>query len=171
MDKKKGKGVSRRDFIKYAGAGTIAAGMGPAFLFPERAAAQQKTLKILQWSHFVPAWDEWFNKTYTKQWGEKNNTNVIVDNINLVDLPARGAAEAQAQKGHDLFMFLSPPAAYENQTLDMTHVYQEVEKKHGKKIDLAHKSTYNPKTKRYFAPDRSSCRASSRPPGRRGSCP
>jgi multiple sugar transport system substrate-binding protein len=33
----------------------------------------------------------------------------------------------------------------------MTHVYQEVEKKHGKKIDLAHKSTYNPKTKKYFA--------------------
>jgi multiple sugar transport system substrate-binding protein len=48
-------------------------------------------------------------------------------------------------------MFLSPPASYEQQTLDMTHVYQEVEKKHGKKIDLAHKSTYNPKTKRYFA--------------------
>ena len=33
----------------------------------------------------------------------------------------------------------------------MTHVYQEVEKKHGKKIELAHKSTYNPKTKKYFA--------------------
>src|SRR5215471_1701948 len=133
MKEKKGKGVSRRDFIKLTTAGSIAAGiggMGTTFLFPERAAAQQKTLKILQWSHFVPAWDEWFNKTYTKQWGEKNNTNVIVDNINLVDLPARGAAEAQAQKGHDLFMFLSPPAAYENQTLDMTHIYQEVEKKH-----------------------------------------
>ena len=27
----------------------------------------------------------------------------------------------------------------------------EVEKKHGKKIDLAHKSTFNPKTKKYFA--------------------
>jgi multiple sugar transport system substrate-binding protein len=48
-------------------------------------------------------------------------------------------------------MFLSPPAAYEPQVLDMTHVYQEVERKHGKKIDLAHKSTYNPKTKKYFA--------------------
>src|SRR5260370_11639019 len=33
----------------------------------------------------------------------------------------------------------------------MTHVYAEVEKKHGKKIDLGHKSTYNPKTKKYFA--------------------
>jgi multiple sugar transport system substrate-binding protein len=150
-DKKRGQGVSRRDFIKYAGAGAVAAGIGPAFLFPERAAAQQKTLKILQWSHFVPAWDEWFNKKYTVEWGQKNNTNVVVDNINLVDLKARAASEAQAQKGHDLFMFLSPPASYENQTLDMTHVYQEVEKKHGKKIDLAHKSTFNPKTKRYFA--------------------
>jgi multiple sugar transport system substrate-binding protein len=33
----------------------------------------------------------------------------------------------------------------------MSHVYQEVEKKHGKKIDLAHKSTFNPKTKKYYA--------------------
>jgi len=151
MAKKRGLGVSRRNFMKLAGAGSVAAGMGSAFLFPERAAAQQKTLKILQWSHFVPAWDKWFNETYTKDWGQKNNTNVIVDNINLVDLKTRASAEISAQKGHDLFMLLSPPAAYEKQVIDMTHVYQEVEKKWGKKIDLAHKSTYNPKTKKYFA--------------------
>jgi multiple sugar transport system substrate-binding protein len=151
-DRKKGTGVSRRDFMKIAGTGGIAAGtLGPAFLFPERAAAQQKTLRILQWSHFVPAYDQWFNNTLAKQWGEKHNTNVIVDNINLTDLNTRAASEAQAKKGHDIFMFLSPPAAYEKQVLDMTHVYQEVEKKHGKKIDLAHKSTFNPKTKKYFA--------------------
>src|SRR5579864_2115278 len=151
-DEKKGKGVSRRDFIKIAGAGGVAAGsLGPAFLFPERAAAQQKALKILQWSHFVPAYDTWFDGTFAKQWGEKHNTNVVVDHINLVDLNTRAASEAQAKKGHDLFMFLSPPAAYENQVIDMTHVYQEVEKKHGKKIDLAHKSTFNPKTKKYYA--------------------
>ena len=151
MAKKKRQNISRRDFVKVAGAGALAAGLGPAFLFPERALAQQKTLKILQWSHFVPAYDTWFNGTFTKEWGQKNNTNVVVDNINLVDLGTRAASEVSAKKGHDLFMFLSPPAAYENVTLDMTHVYQEVEKKHGKKIDLAHKSTYNPKTKKYFA--------------------
>src|SRR6185312_13664524 len=151
-DKKKGKGVSRRDFIKLAGASGIAAGaLGPAFLFPERAAAQQKTLKIAQWSHFVPAYDTWFDNTFCKQWGQKHNTNVVVDHINLNELPARAASEVSAKKGHDLFMFLSPPAAYEKQVLDMTHVYQEVEKKHGKKIDLAHKSTFNPKTKKYYA--------------------
>src|SRR6201996_972065 len=151
MKEKKGKGVSRRDFIKIAGMGGVAGTLGPAFLFPERAAAQQKTLKILQWSHFVPAYDEWFNKKFAKEWGDKHNTNVVVDNINLVDLNTRAASEAQAKKGHDLFMFLSPPAAYENQVIDMSHVYQEVEKKHGKKIDLAHKSTFNPKTKKYYA--------------------
>jgi multiple sugar transport system substrate-binding protein len=151
-EEKKGKGVSRRDFIKIAGAGGIAAGaLGPAFLFPERAAAQQKTLKILQWSHFVPAYDTWFDGTFAKQWGEKHNTNVVVDHINLTDLNTRAASEAQAKKGHDIFMFLSPPAAYEKQVIDMSHVYQEIEKKHGNKIDLAHKSTYNPKTKKYFA--------------------
>ena len=152
MKKTKNKGgMSRRDFVKVTGTGAFAAGVGANFLFPARAAAQQKTLKIIQWSHFVPAWDKWFNETYVKEWGAKNNTNVIVDNINLVDLPARAASEVSAKKGHDLFMFLSPPAAYEPQVVDMTHVYADVEKKHGKKIDLAHKSTYNPKTKKYFA--------------------
>jgi len=151
MAKKRSMGISRREFVKFAGTTALAAGLGPAFLFPERALAQQKTLKILQWSHFVPAFDTWFNGSFTKEWGQKNNTNVVVDNINLVDLATRAASEVSAKKGHDLFMFLSPPAAYENVTIDMSPVYQEVEKKHGKKIELAHKSTYNPKTKRYFA--------------------
>ena len=151
MAKKRKNGMTRREMIKTAGVAGLAAGIGPGFLFPERALAQRKTLAICQWAHFVPAWDKWFNETYTKQWGEKNNVEVKVDNVNLVDLPAKGATEASAKKGHDLFMFLSPPAAYEKQVIDMTHVYQEVEKKHGKKIELAHKSTYNPKTKKYYA--------------------
>jgi multiple sugar transport system substrate-binding protein len=151
MSKKRNRGLTRREFAKLTGASALATGVGANFLFPARAAAQQKTLKIIQWSHFVPAWDTWFNGTYTKEWGQKHDTNVIVDNINLVDLPARAASEVSAKKGHDLFMFLSPPASYEPQVIDMTHVYQDVEKKHGKKIDLAHKSTYNPKTKKYFA--------------------
>jgi len=153
MARKKKHGLSRRDFIKLTGAGTLAAGVGggPFFLFPERAQAQQKTLKILQWSHFVPDYDKWFDGVFTKEWGQKNNTNVIVDHINLNEIPARAAAEVAAQKGHDLIMFLSPPAAYEKHAIDHKEVYQEVERKHGKVIPLGHKSTYNPKTKKYFA--------------------
>ncbi len=45
----------------------------------------------------------------------------------------------------------TPPAAYEKQVVDLGDVYAEVQKKHGKAIDLAIKSTFNPKTKKYFA--------------------
>jgi multiple sugar transport system substrate-binding protein len=151
-NKKQMKGISRRDFLKTSSAATLAAaGMGTTFLFPERSAAQQKTLKIIQWSHFVPGYDKWFDNTYTKEWGQKHNTNVVVDHISIGEINARAAAEVSAKKGHDLFMFLSPPAAYENQVVDHTEVYQQIEKKHGKAIELGHKSTFNPKSKKYFA--------------------
>src|SRR5215475_14534813 len=149
MANKNTRGWTRRDFVKTVGTGAVVAGVASGL--PRPARAQQKTLKIAQWTHFVPEYDKWFDNEFTKAWGQKNNTQVIVDHINLNELPARAAAEVSAKKGHDLFMFLSPPAAYEQQVIDMSHVYQEIEKKHGKKIDLAHKSTYNPKTKKYYA--------------------
>ena len=140
---------SRREIIKTAGAAGVAASVGPFFhVNPARAA---KTLKILQWSHFVPGYDKWFNNEYTKEWGKKNDTEVTVDNINLGLIPSRAAAEVSAQKGHDLVMFLAPPSVYEEQVVDLTDVYAECEKKHGKPVDLAVKSTYNPRTKKYFA--------------------
>src|SRR4051812_34574429 len=85
--------LTRRSFMKLAGGGALLTGaLGPHFLFPQRAMAQRRTLKILQWSHFVPAYDAWFNGTFAKQWGEQHNTNVVVDNINLVDLNTRAAS-------------------------------------------------------------------------------
>jgi multiple sugar transport system substrate-binding protein len=118
---------------------------------PHLARAAMKKLRILQWVHFVPAYDEWFNKKYVVEWGQKNDTDVTVDNIGIAGINARAAAEISAQKGHDLFLFNWPPPSFEEQTVDMKDVYQELEKKFGKPIDLAVKSTYNPKTRKYFA--------------------
>jgi multiple sugar transport system substrate-binding protein len=118
---------------------------------PERAQAQQKTLKILQWSHFVPGFDKWFDGVFAKQWGQKHDTNVMVDHITAREVNARGAAEVSARKGHDLFLFQFPPASYEKQVIDLTDVYQEVERKHGQTIPLGHRSTFNPRTKKQFA--------------------
>jgi len=140
------RGISRREFVQAAG--TVAAG---SLIFPVRGHAQQKTLKICQWSHFVPGYDKWFDGVFCKEWGAKHNTQVIVDHIAIGEINARAAAEVAAKKGHDLFMFLSPPAAYEKQVIDHAELYQEVERKWGKTNDLGHKSTYNPKTKKHFA--------------------
>src|SRR5438067_11566025 len=59
--------LTRRDAMKTAGAAAVAASVGPFFhVSPARAA---RTLKILQWSHFVPGYDKWFNNEDTKEWG------------------------------------------------------------------------------------------------------
>jgi len=143
--------ASRRNFIKAVGGSALATGIGANIIVPGRARAARKTLKILQWVHFVPAYDAWFNSERIKDWGEKNDTDVIVDNIHTAGIPSRARAEVSAQRGHDLFLFNWPPPAFEDQVVDMSDVYQECERRVGKPIDLAIKSTYNPKTKKYFA--------------------
>ena len=146
--------IGRREFVKQAGTAALAAGLMGAGLAPGGARAQEKTLKIIQWSHFVPAYDAWFDGTFCKEWGQKHSTQVIVDHIGIMgmgDINARAAAEVSAQRGHDLFLFLSPPAAYEKQVIDHAEIYQAVEKRWGKAIDLGVKSTLNPRTKKYFA--------------------
>ena len=141
--------MTRREFIKVVGTGAL--GVGVAGAIPRAARAQEKTLRIIQWSHFVPGYDKWFDGKFTKEWGEKNGTKVTVDHISIGEINARAAAEASAGSGHDLFMFLSPPAAYIDKVIDHAEIYQEVERRHGKAIDLAVKSTYSPSAKKYFA--------------------
>jgi len=98
MAKPSGRPITRRKFVKLTGGAAAAAGMTSAFLFPQRALAQQRTLKIVQWSHFVPGYDKWFDGVFTKEWGAKHNTNVTVDHIATAEIPARAAAEVAAKK-------------------------------------------------------------------------
>jgi len=145
--------ISRRALVAGAGAALTLTALPAAACRPreKQAAPARKTLKILQWSHFIPAFDRWFDGVYTKQWGERNSTEVIVDHMASTEVAARGAAEVAARKGHDLFLFLSPPAAYEEQVIDHRSVIERVRKKHGNMIPLAERSTHNPKTGKYFA--------------------
>src|SRR4029450_9855864 len=139
MRRKSTRKLSRRELVKSAGA-ALTLGAIPALTCGRREkqpASAKKTLRILQWSHFIPAYDRWFDGVYTKQWGEKNGITVTVDHMAATEVAARGAAEVAARKGHDLFLFLSPPAAYEKETIDHKDVYDAVEKKHGKKNGLA----------------------------------
>jgi len=148
VQEKNVKSVSRRDFIKAAGAGVVATGLGANIIIPGRARAGRKTLKIIQWDHFVPSYKKWY-ETYIKEWGEKNDTEVTNEwaFARAMDI---AAAEVKAQKGHDLFMFTITPAPFEDHVIDHREIYQECEKRYGKAIPLAIKSTYNPRTKKYF---------------------
>jgi multiple sugar transport system substrate-binding protein len=158
--------VTRRDLLRRAAAGAIVlvyGGLGaktavagaPKF----RGRELKGTLRILQWSHFVPAYDGWFDNQYTKRWGQANDTEIIVDHVNQADLPGRVAAEAAAGKGHDLVALLAPAPQYEDRVIDHKEIVQEVRKKRGKMADVCHRSAYNPRTKKwhgfpdFYAPD------------------
>jgi len=142
------KRVTRREFLKIAAAGA-AASMWPYVNVPS-VWAQRRRLTILHWSHFVPAFDTWFDGTYTKEWGRTNDVEVVVDHIPFGQIPARAAAEVAARSGHDLYQHISPAASLEPETEDMTDVVEPLMKKYGM-IELAKRSTYNPKTKKWFA--------------------
>jgi multiple sugar transport system substrate-binding protein len=154
-----GSTLTRGDLLRRGTAAAFAVGMfgglsEKAFGFygPLRFAGKQLSgeLKILQWIHFIPQYDPWLDGTYAKQWGEKNDVEVKIDHINNALLPATGASEVAAQSGHDLYQFLSPPSSFQKQVIPLNDIVQEVTKKLGPMTRVAQRSTYNPKTKKYF---------------------
>src|SRR5919197_143970 len=149
--------LTRRQLLRRAGAGAAAAGVfgaGAPYAFagplPYRHKQLKGDLRILQWAHFVPAYDQWFDNTWIKQWGQKNDVDVHVDHINNALLFSTGSSEVAAQSGHDLFQFLSPPSSFQKQVIPLDDIVQEVTRKLGKPTDVAYRSMYNPRTKQYF---------------------
>src|SRR5215475_8678938 len=144
---------TRRQFLLKGGtlvaAGVAAAATGPT-VFTRGAAAADKTLRILQWSHFVPAYDKWFDP-FAKEWGAKHGIEVTVDHVGFADVVPRATAEVAAQSGHDLHMFIGLASAFEEHVIDLKEVVGTLEKKYGKQVELAYRSTYNPFTKKQFA--------------------
>jgi multiple sugar transport system substrate-binding protein len=139
-------------------AGVAAATMGAAglaapyaFAGPHRFTGRWLAgdLSIVQWAHFVPRYNAWF-RTWAQAWGEQNDVEVTVDLEVYTLLPQLAAAEAKARRGHDIFGFLSPPARYEEHVIDHSAIVREVERTSGPYGELGRKSTYNPRTKRFF---------------------
>jgi multiple sugar transport system substrate-binding protein len=132
--------VSRRGFLKVAGVG--AAGSSLIEMVSARQAPAQikgTTLRILQWSHFIPAYDTWFDTKFTKEWGDKNGVKVRVDHIPHLELPARMAAEFAAGAGHDIIMNGSSilTRLYHKSLADLSDIYGGIGKKHGGWIPAA----------------------------------
>lgn len=143
--------ITRREFVKAAGIGVIAAGAGPTIFIPRQARGASKELKILVWSHFVPRFDKEFYDPFAKKWGETHGVNVTVDHIGLAELPSRTAAEVAAGQGHDLIEWIAPPSQFEPSVLDLSDLVKEAEKKFGQQHPLCRRSSYNPNSKKFYA--------------------
>lgn len=158
-------GMSRRRFVQLAGGlfvatacggrGTETGGPGgdvaPAPSSSILSPSQQLSgdLRILQWSHFVPRHDEWFDP-FATAWGEEVGVNVSVDHIDLAELGTRLSAEIAAGEGHDLVELLSPPSAFEPSVLDLTDLNEEARRRFGQQTELCTRSSFNPTTGKFY---------------------
>lgn len=156
--------LDRREFLRLAAAGAVSATAGVACSSGSGAGGKAKAaadrndggaarrqLRIAQWSHFVPAYDAWFDNEYVKRWGEEHDVDVLVDHLPLDELPIRGDAEAAAKRGHDLFWFINPRAGLEDEVIDHREIVDEVTAKLGKMTPHVERSIFNPKTNKFFA--------------------
>ena len=148
MPKSSTRKITRRHFIRSTAA---AAAAGPFFTFSDRALDGRKPLRIAKWAHFLPEYDVWFKAVLARDWANKRGTNVIVDLIPVEEVCARAREEITAGKGHDLLMFPWPPAEYSEHVLDLADVYQTVSFQYGDIPQLAYKSTFDLRSKKYFA--------------------
>src|SRR2546430_3214534 len=126
--------VSRRGFLKVTGAG-VAGGTLAAMLDAHQAPAQIRgaTLRMFQWSHFIPAYDTWFDMKLTKEWGGQKRVKVRGDQIPQRELPGHVAAEYAAGAGHDIIMNGSSilTRLYYKSLADISDIYDAAGKKHG----------------------------------------
>ncbi|MDE2148570.1 MAG: extracellular solute-binding protein [Gammaproteobacteria bacterium] len=81
-----------------------------ALKFPQQFPAGTR-LTITQWSHFVPRYDQWFDR-YAQDWGQANNVKVTVNHINLADLSSSLSSAIAAGKGSTLYEMVAPPPAF-----------------------------------------------------------
>lgn len=142
-------GITRRRLIQATGAAGLAAIAAPLFPF-STAYAAERTLKLLQWSHFVPTYDKWFDQ-FAKDWGEKNNVKVTVDHISIADLVTTTSSEMSANSGHDLIELGSEAAAFSPSVLDMADINQEVAKTCGPEFYASTRVSYNPVVKEWYS--------------------
>jgi multiple sugar transport system substrate-binding protein len=131
--------VSRRRFLEIGGAG-VAAGSLLTMLDARQAPAQIKgtNLRMLLWSHYVPAYDVWFDK-FAKEWGDKTGVKVRVDHMPHLELPARYAAEFAAGSGHDLIYFVGQilTGQYYRNLVDLSDIAEGLGKKYGGWLDTS----------------------------------
>ncbi len=128
--KKSREGLRRRDLLK----GSLAAGVALAapVVFSRSASAQQASvLKVVQWKHFVPDYDRWF-ETFAREFGEKNKCKVEVDYVDTADLPTAIAADISRRGGHDVFHLNGTGAwLYDNVSVDVTDVANRLGREFG----------------------------------------
>jgi len=105
--------------------------------------AQDVEISLLQWSHFVPRYDEWFDE-YAADWGEENGVGVTVVHIALSELNGNLAAAIDAGDGPTLIELLFSPASFIEGLHDLSDVNAQAQELYGDILSTCSATSYLP---------------------------
>ncbi|MGD2078877.1 MAG: extracellular solute-binding protein [Chloroflexota bacterium] len=100
-------------------------------------------LSILQWSHFVPQYDTWFDP-FAEDWGKANGVDVSVDHINLAELNAAAAAAIDAGEGPTLIELNLAAANFVEGVRDLTNLNMRAQEEFGPQAETCTANSYLP---------------------------
>ena len=112
--------------------------------------AEGTEISLLQWSHFVPRYDEWFDG-YAAEWGEANGVGVTVDHVNFTELFSTLAAEIDAGDGHSIVEVLFSPASFIDGLHDLRDINEAAAEMYGERAGTCLAASYLPVVDTYYA--------------------
>jgi len=142
--------LSRRQFLRATGSGLAAVSAGSALAAcsggPVTSASAKGSLRLLLWSHFVPAFDTYFDN-WAKHWGEKNHVSVEVDHVPTQTVVTHFSSEVAAGTGHDLVQLQADtqPVIFAPHLADLSDLHSKIGSQHGGWIPLAQFGQYKGK--------------------------
>lgn len=106
-------------------------------------------LRILQWSHFVPQYDVWFDP-FARDWGEANSVGVTVDHVNLADLAPTLSAAIDAGEGPTLVELNVAASLFIEGLQDLTDVNEAAQERFGEQAETCVANSYLPATESWY---------------------
>ena len=122
--------ASRRSFLRSSLA-TSAGVAGMLLAKTPPAMGQDRELRLITFSHFVPTSDEEL-KRQLEEFGQMAGVKVRMDRVAHLQLPAVLASEVQGQKGHDLTaLWVGMPDLYKKHLINLDDLVEKVGRRAG----------------------------------------
>jgi multiple sugar transport system substrate-binding protein len=106
-------------------------------------------LSILQWSHFVPQYDVWFDP-FAEDWGAANGVDVTVDHVDIAELSPNLTAAIDAGEGPTLVELPLAAANFVEGVRDLTDVNMEAQELFGPQAETCTNNSYLPANDKWY---------------------
>ena len=106
-------------------------------------------IRLLQWSHFVPRYDTWFD-AFAQDWGKQVGVDVTVDHVNLTELAPALTAALDAGEGPTMVEMVIAAGSFVEGVQDLTDVHQKAQDLFGEEIATCVQSSYLPALDKFY---------------------